>query len=789
MLKHKRLVSIIAAIAFCLSFLAPAIIAPAPAVAAATYTPIVKQDITQINTRITTSSLQIDVAEVKALASGDTLSIHLPSGLTMDNGGDGITTVNNPKVAFSRAGGADQTIAGPANYTNPPAGPNVRVSAPANINSSTTNGLNAATWVAYAVGNTIIEIKMVAPAGTNGPGRLFVDFTNVLVTDSFDGEIKVNAFATGSGFETKLGIPIANYASSAKGTFAAVGSVKSMHAAGTIIDTIMIQETYKNSIANSEKIKLKLPAGFAWDLDAAEVKGAWAFQGLTFTPGKDDSRTLTVTAPAAGLGALDNLGRIFIGGLRVYVDDENVAKKGDVTVDISGSNVTNQTIVVAKYSDYEVTVEEKEVKEVISGKWDTELGSFLITEEIQGSLIPGRTIKFTLPEGVKWDYRISGNATAFNYDNPSDVITATAQKGINFGNYSPAPPATGSQWSIDSSKRVLTLTLPSTIPSKSSVLFEKLKVVISPAFSGDIVLDVSGTAGASGQVKVATVKPVVTMEATAAPNVIIGMQGQPIADVTLTEGAKEAFDSVAGKNVIRLMLPPGARFDNLPKYEVIEGDLSVDDINYVAGHQGIDIRIKSTSTKPPTIKLSNMSVTVDRTLPEGDLKLAVKAEWSTSIAESYADRTGVKVFNIEDVTDVVVGKCITPAGQQGRSATFYIGSTIYNVNGANQIMDVAPYIKAGRTYVPVRYLGEALGANVDWDEVTKTVTVTKGDKSVVLVIGSTIAKVNGADVQMDVAPEIVNGRTMLPARWVAEGLGYAVGWNEVLKQVVVQELL
>jgi len=40
---------------------------------------------------------------------------------------------------------------------------------------------------------------------------------------------------------------------------------------------------------------------------------------------------------------------------------------------------------------------------------------------------------------------------------------------------------------------------------------------------------------------------------------------------------------------------------------------------------------------------------------------------------------------------------------------------------------------------------------------------------------------------MDVAPEITGvGRTMLPARWVAEGLGYAVGWNEVLKQVVIQ---
>lgn len=789
MLKHKRLVSIIATIAFCLSFLAPALLAPAPALAAATYTPIVKQDITQINTRITTSSLQIDVAEVKALASGDTLSIHLPSGLTMDNGGDGITTVNNPKVAFSRAGGADQTIAGPANYTNPPAGPNVRVSAPANINSSTTNGLNAETWVAYAVGNTIIEIKMVAPAGTNGPGRLFVDFTNVLVTDSFDGEIKVNAFATGSGFETKLGIPIANYASSAKGTFAAVGSVKSMSSAGTAIDTIMIQESYKNSIANSEKIKLKLPSGYKWDTTAAGAAGSWAFQGLVFTLSLDDSRTLVVTAPEAGLGALDNLGRIFISGLKVLVDDENVAKKGDVAVDISGSNVTNQSIIVAKYTDYEVTVEEKEVKEVISGKWDTELGSFLITEEIQGSLIPGRTIKLTLPEGVKWDVGISGTAEAANYPDPKNVISTTAQAGVNFGNLALAAPDTGSSWSIDSSKRVLTLTLPSKIASKSSVLFEKLKVVISPAFSGDIVLDVSGTAGASGQVKVATVKPVVTMEATAAPNVIIGMQGQPIADVTLVEGKKEAFTSGTGKNTISLWLPNGATFANLPKVEVTDGDIAIDDVNYTGNKQGINITIKSTSTKPSTIKLSNMKVTVDRTLPEGDLKLAIDAALSTAIAESYADRNNVKVFNIEDVAEVVVGKCITPAGQQGRSATFYIGSTIYNVNGANQIMDVAPYIKAGRTYVPVRYLGEALGANVDWDEVTKTVTVTKGDKSVVLVIGSTIAKVNGADVQMDVAPEIVNGRTMLPARWVAEGLGYAVGWNEVLKQVVVQELL
>ena len=67
-------------------------------------------------------------------------------------------------------------------------------------------------------------------------------------------------------------------------------------------------------------------------------------------------------------------------------------------------------------------------------------------------------------------------------------------------------------------------------------------------------------------------------------------------------------------------------------------------------------------------------------------------------------------------------------------------------------------------------------------------TITQEDKSIVLVIGSKTAKINGADVELDVAPEIDrNGRTMLPARHVAEALGFQVGWNETLKQVVIQQ--
>ncbi len=86
--------------------------------------------------------------------------------------------------------------------------------------------------------------------------------------------------------------------------------------------------------------------------------------------------------------------------------------------------------------------------------------------------------------------------------------------------------------------------------------------------------------------------------------------------------------------------------------------------------------------------------------------------------------------------------------------------------------DATPYIDAGsgRTLVPVRYLGNALGAQANWDAYNRTVTITKSGLDISMEIGSTTLTV-------DQAPVISNGRTYLPARWVAEALGYNVSWN------------
>jgi hypothetical protein len=104
-------------------------------------------------------------------------------------------------------------------------------------------------------------------------------------------------------------------------------------------------------------------------------------------------------------------------------------------------------------------------------------------------------------------------------------------------------------------------------------------------------------------------------------------------------------------------------------------------------------------------------------------------------------------------------------------------------------MDVAPYIKEDRTYVPVRYLAYSLGVaeeGVTWDGDARRVGISKDDTDIALIIGSPVMQVNKSPVRMDVSPEITNDRTFLPARWVAEALGAEVEWDDTTKQAIIK---
>jgi len=105
-------------------------------------------------------------------------------------------------------------------------------------------------------------------------------------------------------------------------------------------------------------------------------------------------------------------------------------------------------------------------------------------------------------------------------------------------------------------------------------------------------------------------------------------------------------------------------------------------------------------------------------------------------------------------------------------------------------MDVAPTIIEGRTLLPIRYVAEPLGAIVGWDGYERKVTVFLGDVFIELWIGKSTARVNGVKKPIDpnnpkVTPMIINGRTMLPVRFVAENLGCRVEWNGVTRTVTI----
>lgn len=108
------------------------------------------------------------------------------------------------------------------------------------------------------------------------------------------------------------------------------------------------------------------------------------------------------------------------------------------------------------------------------------------------------------------------------------------------------------------------------------------------------------------------------------------------------------------------------------------------------------------------------------------------------------------------------------------------------LNGRSLNFNVKPYIEKGTTMVPMRAIFEALGANVDYDKYTKKITAQKGDTVIELAAGSNSAVINGKLHTLSVLVANRNGSTMIPLRFVSEALGADVGWNADTKTVTIE---
>ncbi|MGE7908578.1 stalk domain-containing protein [Lysinibacillus xylanilyticus] len=130
-----------------------------------------------------------------------------------------------------------------------------------------------------------------------------------------------------------------------------------------------------------------------------------------------------------------------------------------------------------------------------------------------------------------------------------------------------------------------------------------------------------------------------------------------------------------------------------------------------------------------------------------------------------------KIWTMLLAAILIVPLVLQPATAQAAKAI-----TIY-VDGVQLKTDQPPVMVQGRVMLPLRAIFEALDASVDWDRKKQTVTATKGDTTVVLKIKSRVAIINNQTVTLDVPAQILGGRTMVPVRFVSEALGQDVDWN------------
>jgi len=214
---------------------------------------------------------------------------------------------------------------------------------------------------------------------------------------------------------------------------------------------------------------------------------------------------------------------------------------------------------------------------------------------------------------------------------------------------------------------------------------------------------------------------------------------------------------------------------------VIASDVTFDNIVLVQGEQQNTIRVKSgaTLTVSDTVKL----VTEAGAKKHYNIVLE-KGAMALLSAEAQKQFTVTGEGTVLPYTD---GYTELFNQQMGTSkiVELTIGSKTAYVNGKENLLDAAPLNRNSRTMLPVRFVAENLGATVGWDGATSTVTVTTDTTRLEIRIGATAAKVNGIEVSLDSPAFIESSRTYLPVRFVAENLGASVAWEAATNTAIL----
>jgi hypothetical protein len=753
--KSKRLIAILATVALLVTMLIP--MSAVPAFAAGT---------------ISALSVPTLVDDPAMVQKAGTIKVTVPAGSIDFN--DNVIIKLPGEYDFDTAfQGLAVGVPGPASAVNTATLNEVVV--PATVGSDSNGLLAVDIEVTVLDENDEVQIKCVNAAGQS----LSFDFVfyvyldGIEVEDGTDKDFVVNFDAAGtSGFPTG---DVTAAKCSGTGQVILIPSGQDTSNNDFTIDLRIKEETAGSLELGEETLSLELPSGYVWTcssvpfLYVAPRWGQGIFVEIWYNTDKD---TIYIDLLGADLNknGIQDAGETTAtseascwdinGFLKFTVDDEEDCEAGSIIAQVGGDSDTNVSEgPVGTFGEFGSKVSAEDVQEIFAGQEEQEIGNVVIEESLEATLVDGRTVTLTLPDGVAWMpvYASAGDLDDFSADEGLDV---------NFVSF------TGSD------DRTAKFTVDSESNDAAKIKLEDCEVAVEAGFEGDVKVTVGGTAGVTGEVVVATVKAPVTATADSTPNIIIGASGPAAGVLTIKENIKEALIE---DETLTLDLPPDVEFDGTPTVEVTEGNLDVSNVKRVAGNNKVEFNIDNNSSTPSTIVVSNIKLKVYRTVPEGNIDIKV-------MGDAVVETDGYDLWTNSDyAAKTAIAVCATPApSDEKATVVFKINDTSYTVNGVAQTMDVAPYLKGGRTFLPVRYVAQACGVSADNILFSNgKVTLIKGDKVVQMTIGSKVMIINGASIDMDVAAEISNGRTMLPFRFIAQALGASVTFDDTAQTVTM----
>lgn len=485
---------------------------------------------------------------------------------------------------------------------------------------------------------------------------------------------------------------------------------------------------------------------------------------------EDDAETLKITFPTTIKNSAR--GAVLLKGIDVVPQDAREgAEVGKVEVTVKkGDKIAEVDLHVANVTDFGLELKAKEAVELTAGK-DTKKVTVQFNELAAGSINEKRDVFFKF-EG----------ATVKSFD---DKTFKQKQNGVE---------KEIAKLTYDAKEEEFQLTFTDNFKDEVINKFEfEVEIYADVDYTGDVKVIATSRDFDDMEAVVGSVVASTTAKAKEAV-VKVGLNGQVAGEVTITEEKAETFKK--GKEVI-VKLDADAKLDGInirdAKVEVTEGDVVIDEDSIEIKNGEIRFTIKRASDEASTITISEIELDVNRLTPEGSYGVVIggaaisdRNEETNKDDAKDVDERLVDVIEVEKF--VVVGTKNTedlPNAAAAKEIVLTVGSTAYTVNGEAKTADAAAFIDASnRTMVPVRFVAEEFG-KVDFGTINGVGTVTIFKDGAVLQFqnGSNIMNKNGINVPMDTQVVIKDGRTYVPFKYVADGLGIGYTYDAATKSI------